>query len=147
MLITESVPNRKVSVTMHFVKPFETRNINVFMLEPVDDSTKVTWDFDGTNVFLPKLMSVFVSTDRVMGKHFETGLEHLRTAAERSFRLVAFRPYKSETCQRRIASNPAGVLQSGVIGCDAVVSEAIRPLSSEGCNPCSRAFASPVFSS
>ena len=83
MLITESVPNRKVSVTVHFVKPFETRNINVFMLEPVDDSTKVTWDFDGTNVFLPKLMSVFVSTDRVMSKHFETGLEHLRTAAER----------------------------------------------------------------
>ena len=42
-----------------------------------------TWDFDGTNVFLLKLMSVFVSRDRVMGKHFETGLENLKAAAER----------------------------------------------------------------
>lgn len=83
MLITESVPNRKVSVTVDFVKPFEARNINVFVFEPVDDSTKVTWDFDGTNVFLLKLMSVFVSMDRAMGKHFETGLENLKAAAER----------------------------------------------------------------
>lgn len=70
MLITQSVPNRRVSVTVDFVKRFETRNINVFMLEPGGDATKVTWDFDGTSVFMPKLMSVFVSMDRVHRQAF-----------------------------------------------------------------------------
>jgi Polyketide cyclase / dehydrase and lipid transport len=75
MLITESVPNSRVSVAVDFVKPFQAHNINVFTLEPVGDSTKVTWNFEGTNVFVLKLMSVFVTTDRIMGDHFETGLE------------------------------------------------------------------------
>jgi uncharacterized protein YndB with AHSA1/START domain len=82
MVITESVPNRKVLVTVDFVKPFEARNINAFTLEPAGDATKVTWDFTGTNVLVLKLMSVFVSMDRVMGRHFETGLENLKSTAE-----------------------------------------------------------------
>ena len=83
MLITESVPNSRVSVAVDFVKPFQAHNINVFTLEPVGDSTKVTWSFEGTNVFVLKLMSVFVTMDRIMGNHFETGLEKLKAAAER----------------------------------------------------------------
>jgi uncharacterized protein YndB with AHSA1/START domain len=83
MLITESVPNSRVSVAVDFVKPFQAHNINVFTLEPAGDSTNVTWNFEGTNVFVLKLMSVFVSMDRIMGDHFETGLENLKTAAER----------------------------------------------------------------
>jgi uncharacterized protein YndB with AHSA1/START domain len=83
MLITESVPNSRVSVAVDFVKPFQAHNINVFTLQPAGDSTNVTWDFEGTNVFVLKLMSVFVSMDRIMGDHFETGLENLKTAAER----------------------------------------------------------------
>jgi len=38
----------------------------------------------GTNVYMMKLMSVFMNMDRVMGKHFETGLANLKTAAEQS---------------------------------------------------------------
>ncbi len=83
MQITESVPNRKVAVAVDFVKPFHAHNINVFTLEPAADSTKVTWSFDGTNVFVLKLMSVFVSMDRTMGNHFEMGLQNLKAAAER----------------------------------------------------------------
>ena len=83
MLITESVPNRKVAVAVDFVKPFVAHNINVFTLEPTGDSTKVTWDFTGTNVYVLKVMTIFVSIDRIMGKHFETGLENLKTVAER----------------------------------------------------------------
>jgi uncharacterized protein YndB with AHSA1/START domain len=83
MLITESVPNSRVSVAVDFVKPFQAHNINVFTLEPVGGSTKVTWNFEGTNVFVLKLMSVFVTMDRIMGDHFETGLENLKAAAER----------------------------------------------------------------
>jgi uncharacterized protein YndB with AHSA1/START domain len=83
MLITESVPNEKVSVAVDFVKPFAAHNINVFTLEPAGSSTKVTWNFTGTNVYILKVMTIFVSMDRIMGKHFETGLENLKTTAER----------------------------------------------------------------
>ncbi len=83
MHITESVPNSKVSVAVDFVKPFQAHNINVFTLEPAGDSTTVTWNFEGTNVFVLKLMSIFVSMDRIMGSHFESGLENLKSAAER----------------------------------------------------------------
>ena len=83
MLITESVPYSKVAVTVDFVKPFVAHNINVFTLEPTGNSTKVTWDFTGTNVYALKVMTLFVSMDRIMGKHFETGLENIKSVAER----------------------------------------------------------------
>jgi uncharacterized protein YndB with AHSA1/START domain len=83
MLITESVPNKKVSVAVDFVKPFAAHNINVFTLQPAGGSTKVTWNFTGTNVYVLKVMTIFVSMDRIMGKHFETGLENLKAIAER----------------------------------------------------------------
>ena len=83
MLITESVPDRRISVTVDFVRPFAARNVNVFTLEPVGDSTIVTWDFTGTYVYVLKVMSIFVSMDRIMGNHFETGLENLKSIAER----------------------------------------------------------------
>jgi carbon monoxide dehydrogenase subunit G len=83
MRITESLANSKVAVAVDFVKPFVAQNINVFTLEPSENSTKVTWDFTGTNVYVLKVMSIFVSMDRIMGKHFETGLENLKSAAER----------------------------------------------------------------
>jgi hypothetical protein len=78
MLITESVPNKKVSVAVDFVKPFAAHNINVFTLEPAGGLTNVTWNFTGTNVYVLKVMTIFVSMDRIMGKHFETGLENLK---------------------------------------------------------------------
>jgi hypothetical protein len=83
MLITESVANSKVAVAVDFVKPFASHNINIFTLEPAGNSTKVTWDFTGTNVYAFKVMTIFVSMDRIMGKHFEMGLENLKSIAER----------------------------------------------------------------
>ena len=68
---------------MDFVKPFAARNINEFTLEPAGDSTNVTWDFTGAYVYVLKVMTVFVSVDRMMGRHFETGLENLKCVAER----------------------------------------------------------------
>ena len=68
---------------MDFVKPFAARNVNEFTLESAGDSTNVTWDFTGAYVYVLKVMSVFVSMDRIMGQHFETGLENLKRVAER----------------------------------------------------------------
>jgi uncharacterized protein YndB with AHSA1/START domain len=83
MLITESIPNQRISITVDFAKPFTARNVNVFTLEAAGDSTNVTWDFTGAYVYVLKVMSIFVSMDRIMGKHFETGLENLKRVAER----------------------------------------------------------------
>ena len=77
------IPNQKISITVDFVKPFAARNVNEFTLEPAGDSTNVTWDFTGAYVYVLQVMTVFVSMDRIMGRHFETGLENLKRVAER----------------------------------------------------------------
>jgi hypothetical protein len=83
MLITESAPPGRVSINVDFVRPFEAHNLNDFVLEPAGDSTRVTWTMQGTNVPVMKVMSVFVNMDRVMGKHFEAGLNNLKAVAEK----------------------------------------------------------------
>jgi carbon monoxide dehydrogenase subunit G len=83
MAITESVAPERVTVDVHFVKPFVAHNVNTFMLEPDRSATKVIWSMKGTNVYMLKLMSVLVDMDRMMGEHFESGLRDLKSAAER----------------------------------------------------------------
>jgi hypothetical protein len=38
---------------------------------------------DGPNTFATKLMSVFTSMDKMIGKDFDTGLSQLKSAAEK----------------------------------------------------------------
>jgi hypothetical protein len=52
------------------------------MLESRDSSTQVTWTMRGTNLYIMKLMSIFINIDRSAGKHLESGLESLKRAAE-----------------------------------------------------------------
>jgi uncharacterized protein YndB with AHSA1/START domain len=82
MSITESVAPHRISVDVDWVKPFQAHNVNLFSLEPDGASTRVTWSMRGTNVYMLKVMSVFMNMDRMMGKHFEAGLENLKKAAE-----------------------------------------------------------------
>jgi uncharacterized protein YndB with AHSA1/START domain len=83
MTITESIPSKSVTIQVDWAKPFATRNMNQFVLEPDGTSTRVTWNMTGPNLFIMKLMSVFMNMDRMMGEHFETGLANLKAAAER----------------------------------------------------------------
>lgn len=83
MSIIESVPANRVTIKVDFEKPFVAENINEFVIEPDGQSTTVTWSMHGPNLYIMKLMSVFTNMDKVMGKHFETGLENLKAAAER----------------------------------------------------------------
>jgi uncharacterized protein YndB with AHSA1/START domain len=85
MSIIESTPPTRVVVKVDFVKPFAAHNLNEFILQPILEAapaTKVTWTMQGSNLYVMKLMSTFVNMDRVMGKHFETGLNNLKKAAE-----------------------------------------------------------------
>jgi hypothetical protein len=80
--ILESSPTL-IRVQADWVKPFKARNMNIFILEPQGNSTRVTWALDGENVFALKVMTVFASTDRLMGSHFESGLSALKDIAEK----------------------------------------------------------------
>jgi uncharacterized protein YndB with AHSA1/START domain len=82
MEIVEAVPASRLKVRLNFLKPFEAHNTAAFTLVPTGDSTTVTWVMEGTNRFVGKLISVFVSMDRMVGKDFETGLANLKAAAE-----------------------------------------------------------------
>jgi uncharacterized protein YndB with AHSA1/START domain len=89
MTIRESVAPRRIVVEVDWVKPFAAHNVNEFTLEPAEGSsgglqqaTQVTWKMQGTNLFIMKVMSVFVNMDRVVGKHFESGLGNLKAVAE-----------------------------------------------------------------
>jgi len=83
MTIVESRPDSLVTVQADWTQPMKTVNTNRFVLEPVGSSTKVTWTMEGSNLYMMKVMSVFVNMDRMMGKHFEDGLRNLKEVAEK----------------------------------------------------------------
>ncbi|HEY8707406.1 MAG TPA: SRPBCC family protein [Burkholderiaceae bacterium] len=83
MEITESVPARKVTIQLDFIKPFEGHNIAEFTLVPQGDTTLVTWSMHGPTPFVSKLMQVFVNMDTMIGKDFEAGLTNLKALTEK----------------------------------------------------------------
>ncbi len=71
------------SIKLDFLSPFASHNQANFILQPQGSTTRVTWTMDGPNTFASKLMSVFVSMDKMIGKDFDTGLNQLKFAAEK----------------------------------------------------------------
>jgi hypothetical protein len=82
MTITGSIPYRSVTLAVDWERPFNVGNINEFALEPDGANARVTWSMTGPNLFIMKVMSVFTNMDRMMGQHFESGLDKLKTIAE-----------------------------------------------------------------
>jgi uncharacterized protein YndB with AHSA1/START domain len=83
MEITENSPPSKVVIKLDFIKPFKSTNQAIFALQPQGDSTVVTWTMNGPSQFITKLMTVFVSMDKMIGKDFEQGLSQLKAVAEK----------------------------------------------------------------
>ncbi|MDB5862840.1 MAG: hypothetical protein JWO70_646 [Betaproteobacteria bacterium] len=83
MEIAESSPTSKVTINLDFVKPFEAHNVVDFTLEPKGGTTSVTWAMHGPSPFFSKVLHVFLSMDRMVGKDFEAGLANLKAAAEK----------------------------------------------------------------
>jgi hypothetical protein len=46
-------------------------------------ATEVTWVMSGPATFITKLMGVFVSMDKMVGKDFEEGLAKMKAVAEK----------------------------------------------------------------
>jgi uncharacterized protein YndB with AHSA1/START domain len=84
MEIVDTAAPSSVTMKLDFLKPFEAHNMADFELKPEAGATQVTWAMHGPAPFLSKLMQVFVSMDKMVGKDFEDGLSNLKTLAEAS---------------------------------------------------------------
>jgi hypothetical protein len=82
MEITGASAPTELTIKLDFLKPFEAHNITHFTLRPDADATAVTWAMTGTSPYMMKVMGVFVSMDRLVGRDFEAGLANLKAAAE-----------------------------------------------------------------
>jgi len=81
--ITDATPPTKIMLDLHMIQPFEGRNVVVFTLYAIGQSTHVTWAMDGKQSFFVKIMGLFFSMDKMVGKDFETGLINLKNLAEK----------------------------------------------------------------
>ncbi|WP_022975462.1 SRPBCC family protein [Nevskia ramosa] len=82
MEISSSSPSSKVEMKLEFIKPFKASNQVEFAMTPTATATEVSWTMSGAMPFISKVMSVFVSMDKMIGKDFEDGLANLKTIAE-----------------------------------------------------------------
>jgi hypothetical protein len=80
--ITESSPTSKVTMNLNMLKPFEAHNIVEFTLQPMGDTTNVTWAIHGPVPYISKVMCLFFNMDNMVGNDFEKGLNDLKTVAE-----------------------------------------------------------------
>ena len=93
MRITETKPSSNVTIAMEFLKPFKSKSTAIFDITPAAPGTanatsgaaaNVTWSMTGKNQLVSKVMSVFVSMDKLIGKDFAEGLANLKREAEAS---------------------------------------------------------------
>jgi len=82
MEITAASPGSKVTIKLDFLKPFEGHNTAEFTLEPKGEFTNVTWAILGPVPYVMKVMCIFFSMDKMLGKDFETGLSNMKAIAE-----------------------------------------------------------------
>jgi len=83
MEIIESAAPSKIAIKLDFLKPFEAHNTAEFTMQPRGEETEVVWAMFGPNVFMSKVMGVFMSMDKMVGKDFEKGLANMKAAAEK----------------------------------------------------------------
>ena len=82
--IVDSAPASRVTMTLHMLAPFETRNTVRFLLEPQGELTRVTWAMQGHVPYLAKIIHLFIDMDRMVGSEFEAGLASLKAIAEKT---------------------------------------------------------------
>lgn len=82
MEILEAQAPSKILIKLDFLKPFEAHNTAEFTMLPQGVGTRLIWVMRGPAPFMSKLMQVFMSLDRMIGKDFETGLANLKKLAE-----------------------------------------------------------------
>ena len=83
MEILEATPSSKVVIKLDFFTPFEGHNTAEFTMLPQGNTTNVHWVMHGPSRFITKVMQVFFSFDKMIGKDFESGLASMKNLAEK----------------------------------------------------------------
>ena len=83
MEITNATPSSNVTIKLDFNEPFESHNTTTFALAPAAAGTDVTWTMTGPSNYMSKVMSVFMSMDKMIGGDFEKGLAQLKAVSEK----------------------------------------------------------------
>lgn len=83
MEIVESQPASRVALKLDFLKPFEAHNMAEFTIVTEAGGTRLTWAMHGPQPFIPKLMGLFFSMDKMIGKSFEDGFANIKAIVER----------------------------------------------------------------
>lgn len=81
-VISESIPNERVSMNLNFQKPIAGKSTASITLTPQSNTTTVTWTMEGTNSFLGKAFSLIFNCEEMVGLQFEQGLINLKTLCE-----------------------------------------------------------------
>jgi hypothetical protein len=81
MEITLSSPVQ-ITIKLDFFKPFEAHNTAEFTLDRDGNATDITWAMLGKQPFMFKVMTLFMSMDKMVGKDFEAGLANMKAVAE-----------------------------------------------------------------
>lgn len=82
MTITDAQQPGRVALDLQFLRPFKSQSETAFNLAPADTGTEVTWTMTGDHTALSRIMSIFVSMDKMVGKDFEKGLAQLKGSVE-----------------------------------------------------------------
>jgi len=83
MEILDSVPPSRIDIKLSFLKPFKAENRTVFTITPVGGTSQVLWEMTGTSNLTFKIMGMFMSMDKMVGRDFEKGLAAMKAEAER----------------------------------------------------------------
>lgn len=84
MEIVEVQPDQQVVIDLRFDRPFKSQNVTRFVLSPAREGTDVTWTMEAPQTLMTKVMGLFMSMDKMIGKDFDKGLAQLRADVEAS---------------------------------------------------------------
>lgn len=74
---------RRVETELRFIKPWKSTSDAFMEVEPIGTGrSKVRWGFTGSNGFPMRIMMLFTSMDKMIGKDFEEGLQSLKARME-----------------------------------------------------------------
>lgn len=83
MEITKSDVPSRIDIKLDFTAPIEANNMTEFAIDSTAAGTHVVWKMYGPNNFLSKVMTVFMSVDKMVGPDFEAGLAAMKATAEK----------------------------------------------------------------
>ena len=83
MEITDLTAPAKIVIKLDFYVPFEAHNTAEFTLSATGETTTVSWVMFGPAPFMAKIMHVFMSMDKMVGKDFVEGLNNMKAIAEK----------------------------------------------------------------